>query len=155
TPAYMAPEQARGEVEKLDERCDVFALGSILCEILTGHPAFTGRSSAEIQRQAAAAELAEADTRLRGCGADAELVALAQDCLAPDPGVRPRDAGAVADRVTVHLAGVQSRLRAAELERVEAQARALEERKRRWLTVALTASVLGTALLAAGGWTWM
>ena len=45
TPSYMAPEQARGEVQRLDERCDVFALGSILCEILTGEPAFVGRSS--------------------------------------------------------------------------------------------------------------
>ena len=42
TPAYMAPEQARGEIDRLDERADVFALGSILCEILTGQPAFVG-----------------------------------------------------------------------------------------------------------------
>ena len=42
TPSYMAPEQARGQLDTLDERADVFALGSILCEILTGQPAFAG-----------------------------------------------------------------------------------------------------------------
>ena len=83
TPSYMAPEQARGEIDRIDERADVFALGSILCEILTGEPAFTGRSSAEILRKAARGDLADALARLDACGADAELIALAKDCLAP------------------------------------------------------------------------
>jgi serine/threonine protein kinase len=42
TPAYMPPEQAKGDVGTTDERSDVFALGAILCELLTGKPPYTG-----------------------------------------------------------------------------------------------------------------
>src|SRR5262249_53224624 len=115
TPAYMAPEQARGEVATLDERADVFALGSMLCEILTGGPAFTGPDTAAILRRAARGETAEAAQRLDSCGAGPELITLATDCLAPEREGRPRDASAVASRVNAYLAGVQQRLRAAEI----------------------------------------
>ena len=130
TPSYMAPEQARGEVEPIDERADVFALGSILCEILTGQPAFTGRTSGEIQRKASRGDLADAFDRLGACGADADVVSLARDCLAAEPEDRPREADKVTARVTAYLTGVQEKLRAAELATVASEARAEEAGKR-------------------------
>ena len=47
-------------METLDERADVFALGSILCEILTGRPAFTGHGPDAILRKAARGDTADA-----------------------------------------------------------------------------------------------
>ena len=137
TPSYMAPEQARGETDLIDERADVFALGSILAEILTGSPAFTGRSSGEIVRKAARGDTADAISRLDGCGAESELITVAKDCLAAEQEDRLRDANVVSERITAYLAGVQERVHAAELARVEAQARAEEEAKRRALADAL------------------
>jgi eukaryotic-like serine/threonine-protein kinase len=145
TPAYMAPEQAEGDIVHVDRRADVFGLGSILCEILTSQPAYTGRSSTEILRKAMRGDTADALTRLDGCGAEAELVALAKDCLAVEPNDRPRDSGLVAERITAYRTGVQERLRRAELARVE-------ETARRRLTVAVAASIVGILILAGGGW---
>jgi serine/threonine-protein kinase len=153
TPAYMAPEQARGEVDFLDERGDVFALGSILCEILTGKPAFVGRTSGEIMRKAASGDVADAFDRLDGCGADAELVSIAKDCLAHDPEQRPRDAGVVAARCGAYLAGVQEKLRTAERERAVALARAVEERKRRRAQAALGLTFT-TMVVLCGAFAW-
>jgi serine/threonine-protein kinase len=44
TPAYMAPEQARGLIEEVDRHSDVFGLGGILCTILTGEPPYRVRA---------------------------------------------------------------------------------------------------------------
>jgi serine/threonine-protein kinase len=155
TPAYMPPEQANGDVAKLDRRADVFGLGAILCEILTGKPPYVGRSGEEVRRKAANGDLAEALAWVDGCGADVELLVLTKACLAPEAIDRPKDAQAVADALTAYLDGVQERLRQAELAEAAARARALEEAKRRRLTVLLAATVLLALTLGGGGWLWV
>ena len=167
TPSYMAPEQARGEVGAIDERSDVFALGSILTEIMTGKPAFTGRTPDEIQRKAARGDLAAALSRLDACGADPELIALSKACLSPDRDARPRDAGEIARSIGMYRAGVDERLRAAEISRSAEAARAEEalaarprraaspsncrcSARPRRLTAALTALILILGLVLGG-----
>ena len=56
TPAYMPPEQARGELQAIDERSDVYTLGAILYELLTGEPPFTGSSALHILKRVLDAE---------------------------------------------------------------------------------------------------
>jgi serine/threonine-protein kinase len=93
-PAYMAPEQARGD--PTDFRADVFGLGALLCHGLTGAPPFAGGSVTEVARKTATGDIGDALARLDGCGAEAELVALAKECLRQYPEGRPANAMQVA-----------------------------------------------------------
>lgn len=108
TPAYMPPEQARGSA-RADPRADVFGLGGILCEILTGEPPYVGDDAAAVTRRAAAADQVDLLARLAIAGADSRLIALAQSCLSPDPAERPADAGEVTRLVGEYLAARECR----------------------------------------------
>jgi hypothetical protein len=92
---------------------------------------------------------------LDACDADGELVVLTKSCLAAAPKHRPRDAGVVTATLTAHLAGMQQRLKAAELAQTKAESRAVEERKRRMLAVGLAASLIAVVALGVGGGTWV
>lgn len=148
TPAYMSPEQAAGDWKIVDERTDVFALGSILCELLTGQPAYTGLDREEVLRRARRGDLADALSRLEHCGADTALMALCRDCLTPAYEGRPRDAGVVAERVAAYQAEVQERLRHAQLAKAQAEVKAREERKRRRSLIAFVLVLLVIATLS-------
>lgn len=155
TPAYMAPEQARGEVEKLDARTDVFSLGAILCEILTGAPPFRGGSATAARDQAVQALLDPAFDRLEASSADPELVRIARHCLAPEQAARPADAREVGDRLRAHLSAVDERVRRAEITAAEARVRVRAERKARRLTAGLAAAVLLALLIAGASYLWI
>jgi tetratricopeptide (TPR) repeat protein len=154
TPAFMAAEQAGGELDRIDERTDVFGLGAILCVILTCEPPYTGKSAEEVRLKAVRGTLADAHARLEQCGADAKLVDLCRRCLSAEREDRPRDAGSVAATIADYLAGVEERVRQAELERAAAEVRAAEQRKRRRVQVALAATVLVLLGLVGFGLWW-
>ncbi len=100
TPAYMPPEQACGKLNRSDDRSDVFSLGAILCQILTGSPPYVGDSVREVLEKAQAGDLFEALERLDRCDIDLDLLRVAKACLAFEPDARPRDAGEVAAAVS-------------------------------------------------------
>ena len=169
TPAYMAPEQAQGQVASIDARTDVFALGGILCEILTGAPPYRSHPEHSIIAQAARCMLRDAHERLDACGADAQLVELTKSCLVPAIRARPRDAGVLSKELEAYVRAVEERARQSQLDAVTARERekaaevraraskrvADEERRAKRLTMGLAVAVLGIVLLGVGGWIWV
>lgn len=149
TPAYMAPEQALGDVERMDERADVFSLGAVLCEILTGQPPYVGATTDVLQR-AARGDLDEALSRVRACGADSELIGLATDCLQASRDARPRSARVLAERLGTYIASVEQRVHEAELAATEERVRAKAARRSLRLTLGLAASIVLTLLIGGG-----
>lgn len=160
TLAYMPPEQARGETDRVDRRSDVFSLGAILCQILTGQPPYYGPPET-LREMAREGRLFGATVLLDRSGADQPLVQLAKRCLAVESADRPADAGVLATLVTECLDGLQNLSREMETARLKAEARVAEaeareqlaRRARRLARMLAVAGVMVAAMLASGlGW---
>jgi hypothetical protein len=98
TPSYAAPEQAAGRIHELGPRTDVYSLGAILYETLTGEVPFSGASVAEVLRKVSVEE------PVRPTG-PAELRTICLKALEKDPMRRYVSAGAFADDLGRWLRG--------------------------------------------------
>ncbi len=134
TPAYMPPEQARGEIDRIDARSDVYALGAMLYEILAGRAPYEGASAQAVLRMVLAGP-PEPPGRAVGPAADtwsygpesleqpapvgpalpAELVVACLKAMSREPGERHRDASEFAVEVASWLDGARRREQAIEV----------------------------------------
>jgi WD40 repeat protein/tRNA A-37 threonylcarbamoyl transferase component Bud32 len=102
TPAYMSPEQAEGETDRIDYHTDVYGLGAILYELLTGRPPFAGTEIEEVLRQVRDAEPVR--PRQIWAGVPRALEAVCLRALAKKPEGRYASAGELAREVQRWLA---------------------------------------------------
>jgi serine/threonine protein kinase len=95
TPAFMAPEQARGDDEQIGPRSDVYSLGAILFQLLTGRPPFEGKSEWQVIEDVL--HRPPPPPRQFEPGTPPELETVCLHCLAKAPGQRYPSAEALAD----------------------------------------------------------
>jgi serine/threonine-protein kinase len=103
TPYYMPPEQARGEVGRLDRRADVYSLGASLYHVLTGEPPIPGSNGLEVLNNIATVE----PRALRAVDPDlpVDLEAIVMKCLEKDRSARYDSARALAEDLDRFLGG--------------------------------------------------
>jgi len=103
TPAYMSPEQARGEVSRLDRRTDIYSLGATLYQVATGLPPFSGANALEILSAIASTEVQP--LRILRPDLPRDLEAITLKCLEKERSKRYDSARALADDLDRFLAG--------------------------------------------------
>jgi WD40 repeat protein/serine/threonine protein kinase len=105
TPVYMPPEQAAGQVSRMDARSDIYSLGAMLYEILTLHPPVTGNDLDEVLANASAGRIQPPQRRAPGRDIPKDLAAVAMKALAHDPAERYASAVAMRRDLDLFLEG--------------------------------------------------
>jgi WD40 repeat protein/serine/threonine protein kinase len=149
SPGYMAPEQAEGKAKQVGPLADVYALGAILYELLTGGPPFRGATVLEILEQVKTIEPVPPSRLVPGLPRDVETIAL--KCLQKEPGKRYDSTAALAADLHRFVTGEPIVARP-----VPPWERAIKWARRRPVIAALVASVLLLlmSLLGLGIWSY-
>ena len=103
TPAYMSPEQADGAIDDIDERSDVWSLGAVLYELLTGKPPFEGVTPFEVIGKVLKDEVVP--PRALNDAIPAELSAVAEKALTRDKKGRYQSASDLAAEIQAYMSG--------------------------------------------------
>jgi serine/threonine protein kinase/Leucine-rich repeat (LRR) protein len=103
TPAYMPPEQARGDLDQIDERSDIYALGAILYEILTYSPPVWGRSVDEVLDNVVNHRITPPGARAPEQDIPLDLSAIALKALSAEPEHRYQRAADLRRDIEAHL----------------------------------------------------
>lgn len=125
TPLFMAPEQAAGELDSLNERTDVYGLGAILFAILTGaapHELSCRSESGAINTATLLKAITEGETpspRQRNASAPRDLADICMKAMAKKPHLRYASAEELANEIELWLAGQREKPRRYEMVRME------------------------------------
>ncbi len=147
TPSYMAPEQAKGRGDRIGPTTDVYALGAILYEMLSGRPPFRGETALETLEQIRSQEPVSLRRLLPTLPRDLETVCL--KCLEKEPHKRYASGQALADDLRRFLDGEPIRARP-----VAAWERAAKWARRRPAVATLLATIVAVSVLAFATVTW-